>query len=110
MQPDAMGEQDSPLEVPFGHFRFLGKSFAVFCGILIGLSLLKDFSKPIDDARQLLYAEWWGLPLLFAAWLPLHLFYEVLLIHHRKEIEARRKPQNRASKRRFAKPPPKRRQ
>ncbi len=104
-----MGEIKSPLEGPLGHIRFVGKSTAVFIGILVILSLLKDFSKPIDDARQMLHAEWWGLPLLFAAWLPLHLFYEVVLILHRHEIEARRKPQNRASKRRFARPPPKRR-
>lgn len=93
-----MEEKQSPLEQPFGQIRFVVKSAVVFLGILGLAALLKDFSKPIDEARLLIFSVRWGLPLLFMAFLPLHLVYELIWISHRNRMEKLRKPgRNRAA-------------
>ena len=87
-----MEPKPSPLEQPLGLFRFVLKSAVVF-GTLLGLgALLKDWSKPIDDARQVIFSVPWGLPLLFGGWLPLHLVYEVLWIRQRDRLDLLQKP------------------
>lgn len=86
-----MGDATSPLEKSFGQIRFVIKSMVVFSVILGAGGLLKDWSKPIDDARVLVFSVWWGLPLLFTTFLPIHLIYEIIWIHHRNRMEALRK-------------------
>jgi hypothetical protein len=85
-----MGEEQSPLERPYGAVRFVAKSAVVFGAVLAGLQLTKDFSPIIEAGIKLVHSEPWGLPLLFVSFLPVHLVLEVFLIYRRNEIEALR--------------------
>lgn len=66
------------------------KSFLVFVTILTIVLAFKDVSKVVDNARLWVYDRWWGAPLMFACFLPLHLVYEVLLLRRGAELDAKR--------------------
>lgn len=84
-----MGPPNHPLNQPWGHVRFAAKSFLVFVAITTIVLLFKDVSKPIDQARQLVYDRWWALPLLFAGFLPFYLIFEVVRYKLWQDIEER---------------------
>lgn len=72
------GPPDHPLNQPWRHVRFIAKAFIVVVATMTVTLLFKNISKPVDEARAAVYARWWGAPLLFVAFVPPYLVYELV--------------------------------
>jgi uncharacterized membrane protein (DUF485 family) len=105
-----MEDNEHPLLEPFGHVRFVGKSFVVFLGVLAVFELLASFSPAALAARNFIASDWIALPALFALFLALHILYEIIVRDHGLSMERLRsdpkEPRRLASLQKFEQPLP----